>query len=112
MQCSFLMLVLLCVAASASVSAFIPFRLGRLLLWGRRPARQLDVTTSSTDLTTSTSVETVTLTDTVRLMCAKLVNVTGACVRRRGVWLEEPIVLTFNDDMDDVVDVLYTPVVG
>ena len=43
-------------------------------------------------------------------VCVKLVNVTGACLRRRGVWIEEPIVLTFDDEIEDQVDMLYTPV--
>ncbi len=55
--------------------------------------------------TTRTETSTVTSTSTVSTvgLCAKLVNVTGACRLRRGLWVEEPIVMSFDDDMD-VID--------
>lgn len=59
---------------------------------------------------TITHLVSVTMHATSSLVCVKLVNVTGACLRRRGVWVEEPIVLTFDDEMEDQVDMLYTPV--
>lgn len=59
---------------------------------------------------TLTSLTVVTETDTTSVVCAKLINVTGPCLRRRGAWVQEPIVLSFNDDMDDAVDLLYSPV--
>lgn len=56
--------------------------------------------------TFSTVTATSTLTDTVTSstigLCASLVNVTGACRLRRGLWVEDPIVLTFDDDMDAI----------
>jgi len=67
--------------------------------------------TGSTALTTTeTFTQTVQL--TTGIVCAKLVNVTGACRLRRNVWLEEPEILTFNEGMDDVLDYLLTPVIG
>ena len=61
---------------------------------------------------TSTSTIRVTSHSTSTSVCVKLVNVTGACLRRRGAWVEEPIVLTFDDELEDQVDILYTPVLG
>ena len=57
---------------------------------------------------TITSASTVTQTIQLSEVCAKTVNVTGACRRRRARWLEEPIVMTFDDNMD-VVDQLLIP---
>ena len=50
---------------------------------------------------TVTSTLVVTSTTSVTGFCAKPVNVTGSCRRRRGSWLEDPIVLTFDDVLDD-----------
>ena len=61
---------------------------------------------------TLTSSTVVTTTDTTSVVCAKLVNVTGPCLRRRGAWVEEPIVLSFHGDFDDTFDILYSPVLG
>jgi hypothetical protein len=61
---------------------------------------------------TRTHLVSVTMHATSTGVCVKLVNVTGACLRRRGVWVEEPIVLTFDDEMEGEVDMLYTPVLG
>jgi len=49
-----------------------------------------------------------TTTATVRTttMCAKLVNVTAACHRRRGFLIDEPIILTFDEDMEELDDLL------
>ena len=49
-----------------------------------------------------------TTTATIRTstVCAKLVNVTAACRRRKGFLIDEPIILTFDDDMDDLDDLL------
>ena len=51
---------------------------------------------------TQTSTETSTITSSTIGLCAQLVNVTGACRRRRGVWVEDPIILSFDDDMDEI----------
>ena len=51
---------------------------------------------------TETSTETSTITSSTVGLCAQLVNVTGACRRRRGVWVEDPIILSFDDDMDEI----------
>lgn len=61
---------------------------------------------------TLSSSTTVTQTDTTSTVCAKLVNVTGPCLRRRGAWVEEPIVLSFHGDFDDTFDLMYSSVLG
>ena len=43
-------------------------------------------------------------------LCAKLVNVTGACERRRGLWKEEPIVISFDEDADEAAKILFTSI--
>ena len=59
---------------------------------------------------TETSSVVVTSTTTTIGLCAKLVNVTGACRRRRGAWLQSPIVMTFDDDLDDeMIDDAFSP---
>ena len=58
--------------------------------------------------TTSTSTSFVSSTTEVTGICAKLVNVTGACRRRRGQWVDEPIVMSFDDNMD-MLDSAFSP---
>ena len=54
----------------------------------------------------STRTETSTISAVVTVstvgLCAKLINVTGPCRLRRGLWVEDPIVMTFDDDMDAI----------
>ena len=57
---------------------------------------------------TETSYVTITQTATGRVTCAKLVNVTGPCRRRRGIWIEEPIVISFDDDVDAAAQFLFS----
>jgi hypothetical protein len=64
----------------------------------------------STATTTVTNMFTITQTTKLSVTCAKLVNVTGACRRRRGMWQEEPIIISFDDNVDQSVQFLYTPV--
>jgi len=64
-------------------------------------------TTTRTEVDTST--KTVTVTSSTAVVCAKLVNVTGACRRRKNLWMDEPQVLTFDDELDDAVDVAFSP---
>ena len=66
----------------------------------RRASRQLDFTT------------TITLSSTVSIACAKIVNVTGSCRRRRGHWEEDPIVLTFDEETEKLTESLFTPAYG
>lgn len=56
--------------------------------------------TVSTAFTVTTT--TVHVTSPTAALCAKLVNVTGACRLRRGLWVEEPVILSFDDDMDAI----------
>jgi len=76
------------------------------------PIGPTDSTPSSTALTTTeTFTQTVQVTTVV--VCAKLVNVTGSCRLRRGMWLESPEILTFNEETHDtLLDSLFTPVLG
>ncbi|EFX80830.1 hypothetical protein DAPPUDRAFT_243151 [Daphnia pulex] len=59
---------------------------------------------------TKSSSTVVTKIETTSVVCAKLVNVSGPCLRRRGAWVEEPIVLSFHGDFDDAFDLKYSPV--
>ena len=51
---------------------------------------------------TETTTVTTVVTSTTIGLCAQLVNVTGPCRLRRGLWVEDPIVLSFDDDMDAI----------
>ena len=55
-----------------------------------------------------TIIRTITTTVSTATACAKLVNVTGACRRRKGHLIDEPIVLTFDEDMEEIDD-LFKP---
>ncbi|EFX82074.1 hypothetical protein DAPPUDRAFT_101459 [Daphnia pulex] len=59
-------------------------------------------TTTVTRTTTSTITNVVTSLSNV--VCAKLVNVTGVCRRRRGLPIDEPVVLTFDEQLEEAVD--------
>ena len=50
------------------------------------------------------SVIVSTSTVSVTELCAKLVNIAGACRRRRATWMDEPIVMTFHDDDHSIID--------
>lgn len=39
-----------------------------------------------------------------QIVCAKLVNVTGGCRRYRGFLIDDPIILTFDEELDDSID--------
>ena len=60
--------------------------------------------------TTVTVTNTMTITSSTKtsVTCAKLVNVTGACRRRRGMYKEEPIFISFNDDIDRALQIQFT----
>ena len=49
---------------------------------------------------------TETFTTSTSSVCGKLVNVTGACRRRRGMWQDEPVVLIFDEGLDYVDEML------
>ena len=40
---------------------------------------------------------------------AKLVNVTGACRRKKGVLIEEPTILIFEDGMEEIENLILQP---
>lgn len=71
----------------------------------RHPSRPLEITLHKTYTTTKTRVFII-----HQAPCAKLVNITGECKIRRGRWVEDPVVLTFDDETERMVDVLFTPV--
>ena len=54
---------------------------------------------------TSVQVVTATFVITTKSICASLVNVTGACQRRRRGVVDRPVILSFDDD-DDQLDIL------
>lgn len=63
--------------------------------------------TSTITVTTTTTI-TTTSTTSVKTNCAQTVNVTGACRRRRGFQIDEPQILTFDEDeLDEIDHILY-----
>ena len=55
----------------------------------------------------TTTTETVVVTRAFpSTLCAKLVNVTGSCATLRGGVMEQPVVLTFEDDMDEADELM------
>jgi hypothetical protein len=68
--------------------------------------RRRPFVTYSTVTRTST-VTTLVVSSTVGL-CAQLVNVTGPCRLRRGIWVDDPIVLSFDDEME-FIDETFSP---
>ena len=62
----------------------------------------LAVVSTSTVTTTSTFV---TLTRRASY-CAKLVNVTAVCRRKRGMWIDEPEVMSFDGDSESIDEIL------
>ncbi|XP_057376868.1 uncharacterized protein LOC130698085 [Daphnia carinata] len=61
----------------------------------KKPFIELSATTTTSTVTAMVTLSTVGL-------CAQLVNVTGPCRMRKGLWVREPIVLSFDDDMDSI----------
>lgn len=70
-----------------------------LFMKKKRPFVSFSTKTETSTLTSITSLSTIGL-------CAKLVNVTGSCRHRRGLWVEDPIVMSFDDDMDAIDEAL------
>ncbi|XP_057380581.1 uncharacterized protein LOC130702966 [Daphnia carinata] len=54
-----------------------------------------------------TSTITVTVTSIDKKICGKLVNVTAACRRRRNFEFERPEILTFDEDIDEAIDLAF-----
>ena len=63
---------------------------------GSQPFRHLAVLS----LATSVKIVTATVTLTSKSICVSLINVTGACQRRRRGIEEKPIILSFDEDDD------------
>lgn len=55
---------------------------------------------------TRTSTITALITSSTVGLCAQLVNVTGPCRLRKGLWIDDPVVLSFDDEMDSIDDSL------
>ena len=72
-----------------------------------RPRPQWTVAKLVTETQTQTVTQTVSSVSVDVSICAKIVNITGPCIRRRGRWIHEPSVLTFDDEMDDVDQLLH-----
>ena len=72
----------------------IPWKIQQVI---NKKRKYITVSTAYTVTTT-----TVHVTSPTAALCAKLVNVTGACRLRRGLWVEDPIIMTFDDDMDAI----------
>lgn len=70
--------------------------------------RQLIVTSTVTDKLIIKETKTTIL----AVACAKIVNVSSACRNHEHHWNEKPIVLSFDDDTDKLIDILFTPVLG
>lgn len=63
----------------------------------QRQARQVStVTRTSTTVTTKFS----TVTSTTRTVCVNYVNATSACRRKRQFWIDTPIVLALDEELD------------
>jgi len=56
------------------------------------------VTSTVTETITTTAIFSTTITDA----CAVLVNVTADCRRRRGIAIDEPVIMMFDEGLDDV----------
>ncbi|EFX76444.1 hypothetical protein DAPPUDRAFT_107009 [Daphnia pulex] len=76
--------------------------------WLEPIASLADVQRTTTLTSTSTLKSTVTVTS--KFVCAKLVNVTGLCRRRRGLLIDEPVILSFDDQLDEFIDDAFTRV--
>ena len=63
----------------------------------QRQARQVSTVTrtSTTKITKFTTVKA-----TTRTVCVKLVNATSACRRKRQFWIDTPVVLGLDDELD------------
>lgn len=88
-------LLVSCLAWSASAEE--PNTPGVNLMEALRIGHPLIKFTKSTTTVTQTQRVTEWI---ASVLCAKLVNVTGPCFQRRGIFVEEPVVLTFDDDID------------
>ena len=45
----------------------------------------------------------------VKFVCVKLVNVTGVCRRRRGFLIDDPVILSFDEEIDELIDDVLHP---
>ena len=103
-----MMLMMLLTATSTSSARLPSLKLAQRQQAEAREQRQF----FGFRISTSTSCQLATVTSTRDRTefstCAQLVNVTGACSVRRGRFVEEPVVMSFDDGMDGL-DNLLTP---
>ena len=72
----------------------------------QRQARQVS-TVTKTSTKTTTSFTTITL--TTRTICGNYLNATTACRRKRQFWIDRPIVLALDEELDPFVDQILNP---
>jgi len=72
----------------------------------QRQARQVS-TVTRTSITTTTSFSTVT--STTRTVCVNYVNATSACRRKRQFWIDTPIVLALDEELDPFAQQFLNP---
>ena len=72
----------------------------------QRQARQVS-TVTKTSTKTTTSFTTITL--TTRTICGNYINATTACRRKRQFWIDRPIVLALDEELDPFVDQILNP---
>ncbi|XP_046448194.1 uncharacterized protein LOC124196979 [Daphnia pulex] len=66
---------------------------------------EVEAITSSSFIT---STSTITVTSTEKSICGKLINVTAACRRRRNFEFERPEILTFDEGIDEDIDLAFS----
>jgi len=71
-----------------------------------RKPRQVSTVTRTT---TTTSTQLSTITSTTRTVCVKLVNATSACRRKRQFWIDTPVVLALDEEMDSFAQQFLNP---
>ena len=72
----------------------------------QRQARQVStVTRTSTTVTTKFN----TVTSTTRTVCVNYVNATSACRRKRQFWIDTPIVLALDEELDPFAQQFLNP---
>nr|CAH0101948.1 unnamed protein product [Daphnia galeata] len=69
----------------------------------------IGVEAQKTTTSTFTFTQTSTVSVTNNFVCAKLVNVTGVCRRRRGFLIDDPVILSFDEEIDESIDDVLHP---
>jgi hypothetical protein len=72
----------------------------------QRQARQVSTVTRKSTKTT-TSFTTITL--TTRTICGNYINATTACRRKRQFWIDRPLVLALDEELDPLIEQIFNP---